>query len=146
MSGREQYTSIAWACRSLRDNDPRLLPELARSLRAKLNPLSEFNPDTLFVTHPRPDEQGFYATYEDLAAYVEKATGRYIPALFETTGLAVDAERVLISSDFVRRIVGDIRERLGLTYAVERSEATAELSPTSHRPCRRTASGLSRSS
>lgn len=123
MEPNDKFVTLEMACRSLKQQDVRLLKEIAFGLSSVAIPESEFNPDTIRYADSASQYSSPPITYRDVSSYFQLATGNYVPVLFETPERTVESCRVLVNRGWLERRSTHAREVLGLTALV--SEATA---------------------
>ncbi|MCQ4280464.1 hypothetical protein NA643_15325 [Pseudomonas stutzeri] len=119
MEKHTQYTSLEWACRALKAENPALLSQLAKQMVSIIDPDCVFNPETIRVIDPSRPEADLPITYGDLSSYLDAATGRYVPVLFETSRFTMESQHVRVNVEWLGRQASRARESLGLIELVQ---------------------------
>ena len=119
MEKHTQYTSLEWACRALKAENPALLSQLAKQMVSIIDPDAVFNPETLRATDPGRPEANLPITYGELSSYLDAATGRYVPVLFETPRFTIESQHVRVNVEWLGREARRARESLGLIEVVQ---------------------------
>ena len=123
MESNYKFVTLEMACRALKQQDVRLLKEVALELSSVVSPEAEFNPDTIRFADSESQYSSPPITYGRIASYFQVATGKYVPVLFETAEYTVESSRVLVNKEWLERRIAHARDVLGLTALV--SEPTA---------------------
>ncbi|MCY1271100.1 hypothetical protein D9M68_361360 [compost metagenome] len=119
MRSHDKLMTLEMACTALKQKDVRLLAAVADQLSSILIPESEFNPVTVRYADQDPLNPEYPITYGDLAQYLNAATGRYVPVLFETPDRTVESCRVLVNRDWFDRQATAAKEKLGLAITAQ---------------------------
>lgn len=119
MEKHTQYTSLEWACRALKTENLALLSQLAKQMISIIDPDAVFNPETIRAVDPSKPEASLPITYGDLSRYLEAATGRYVPVLFETPQFTLESQYVRVNVEWFNRQTSRARESLGLIEAIQ---------------------------
>ena len=109
--------NLDFACRKLRLQDVNLLHAAADYLRATVD-LSAPIPHQLVRSQRSIDGRDSIVTYEHLARYLEQATGKFVPVLFELADTAIESRFITISGQWLTNIVREAKEYAGLATAI----------------------------
>ncbi|SDZ53677.1 hypothetical protein SAMN05444506_12498 [Pseudomonas syringae] len=101
-----EYVSLEGVCASIKARNCPLLCAIAEKLEAIIDPLSVFNPETLYIQGTGSD--GPDVTYHDLASYLRSAAGKYVPVLFHTSHQAFEARNVRVLREWIGSKVREV--------------------------------------
>ncbi|WP_349571742.1 hypothetical protein [Azotobacter salinestris] len=132
MPSPEKYVSLEMACAAIKRDSIELLRTIAQQLYSILDPSAQFSPTTIYVAENGNHITDIPITYEELAAYLKSATGKYVPVLFETSTLTVESHCVLVNKDWLTRRIAAARESLRTTAAIEAGAANHALRIATH--------------
>lgn len=113
MTKKSSYVSLETSCSLLKTTNPALLGAIADQLSSIVEPESEFNPETIYVNGSSDPDGRPPITYLDISRYFRKATGKFVPVLFETPFEIVESHTVMVSREWLRDKVEAAKERLG---------------------------------
>ncbi|WP_143496900.1 hypothetical protein [Pseudomonas sp. Irchel s3a18] len=113
MTHEASYVSLETSCSLLKTTNPTLLGAIADQLCSIVEPESEFNPETIYVNGNSDPDSRPPVTYLDISKYFRKATGKFVPVLFETPYEVVESRTVMVNREWLRGKVEAARERLG---------------------------------
>lgn len=113
MKNQTGYVSLESCCSQLKSTNPALLEALAEQLRSIVDPMAEFHPDTIYVCRTSDPETRHPITYFDVSTYLKKATGKFVPVLFETPFEVVESHTVMVNRDWFSDKVEAAKERIG---------------------------------
>lgn len=128
MESDNKFVTLEMACRSLKQQDVRLLDQISRQLASVLSPDAEFNPETIRFADGKGRHTWPAITYGQVASYFSAATGKYVPVLFETPELTIESCRVLVNRGWIDRQAESARERLGLALLISAPAANQQVS------------------
>ncbi|WP_219063465.1 hypothetical protein [Pseudomonas sp. UMAB-08] len=119
MKNQTGYVSLESCCSHLKFTNPALLGTLAEQLRSISDQMSEFYPDTIYVSGISDPKTRHPITYFDVSAYLRKATGKFVPVLFETPFEVVESHTVMVSRDWLSGRIEAAKERIGKIHTAE---------------------------
>lgn len=108
-----EYVSLDVSCSEVKGKSLAVLASIADQLSSIVQPDAEFNPETIYIKGEKNTLLGIAITYSELSEYFRRATGRHVPALFETRQSAVDSNKVMVNREWLERQVSAAEKRVG---------------------------------
>lgn len=119
MALQSEYVSLEGFCTALKAQNLSMLSAIADRLESILDPCSVFNASTIYIQGVDPS--GLEITYQDLADYLRRATGKYVPVFFNAGAQTFESVNVKISRDWIVAKVSEVEGRLSSSLSVESS-------------------------
>lgn len=107
----QEYVSLDVSCSDVKGRNPALLAYIAERLSSIVQPDAEFNPETIYIKGTKNTVLDIPITYSELSEYFRRATGRHVPALFETPQGPIDSNKVMVNREWLDRQVSDAEKK-----------------------------------
>lgn len=108
----QEYVSLDVSCSDVKGRSPALLAYIAERLSSIVQPDAEFNPETIYIKGTKNAVLAIPITYSELSEYFRRATGRHVPALFETPQGPIDSNKVMVNREWFDRQVSDAEKKV----------------------------------
>jgi len=108
----QEYVSLDVSCSDVKGRNPALLAYIAERLSSNVQPDAEFNPETIYIKGTKNAVLAIPITYFELSEYFRRATGRHVPALFETPQGPIDSNKVMVNREWFDRQVSDAEKKV----------------------------------
>lgn len=108
----QEYVSLDVSCSDVKGRNPVLLAYIAERLSSIVQPDAEFNPETIYIKGNKNAVLAIPITYSELSEYFRQATGRHVPALFETPQGPIDSNKVMVNREWFDRQVSDAEKKV----------------------------------
>lgn len=107
----QEYVSLDVSCSDVKGRNPVLLAYISERLSSIVQPDAEFNPETIYIKGTKNAVLDIPITYSELSEYFRRATGRHVPALFETPQGPIDSNKVMVNREWLDRQVSDAEKK-----------------------------------
>lgn len=108
----QEYVSLDVSCSDVKGRNPALLAYIAERLSSIVQPDAEFNPETIYIKGTKNAVLAIPITYSELSEYFRRATGRHVPALFETPQGPIDSNKVMVNREWFDRQLSDAEKKV----------------------------------